>query len=146
MNVDINQFPQWLWAFLLSPAGVVIAIGILTVASLKMLVGKKHEVEYARAVLVSVHELMKGQLGDKAEAVYQAWLSGLDSISDGDFTTSEMIAAMTEFIKIALNKNNIQLTSDEESIVVQATSMMMGSVVVNDNSTKKAVTMMMVNK
>jgi len=145
MNIDINQIPQWLWAFLLSPAGVVLAVGVLSVAGLRLLAGKHQEVQYVRAILVSVHELMKGQLGDKAEAVYQAWLEGLDAIADGDFTTTEMIESLTDFIKIALGKQNITLNSSEESVVAQATSMtaeMMSAS--SSKSTKKAVAMMMV--
>lgn len=143
MNVDVNQIPQWLWAFLISPAGVVIAIGILSVAGLRILAGNHKEVEYAKAILTSVHEFMKGQLGDKAEAVFQAWLHGLDAISDGDFTTSEMIAELTTFIKIALGKQNVTLSSEEELIVVQAASMTAEMASLNNKSTKKAVAMMM---
>lgn len=143
MNIDINQIPQWLWAFLLSPAGIVIAIGVLSIAGLRLLAGKHQEVQYVKAILVSVHELMKGQLGDKAEAVYQAWLQGLEAISDGDFTTTEMIEALTSFIKIALGKQNVTLSSDEESVVVQAASMTAEVMSVSSQSTKKAVAMMM---
>lgn len=143
MNIDINQIPQWLWAFLLSPAGIVIAIGVLSIAVLRLLAGKHQEVQYVKAILISVHELMKGQLGEKAEAVYQAWLQGLEAISDGDFTTTEMIEALTSFIKIALGKQNITLDSDEESVVVQAASMTAEMMSVSSQSTKKAVAMMM---
>lgn len=143
MNIDVSQLPQWLWTFLLSPAGIVIAIGVLSVAALKFLAGKHREVEYARAILVSVHELMKGQLGPKAEAVYQAWLSGLDAISDGDFTPTEMINELVQFVKIALGKQNVTLNSDEEAVVVQAASMTAEVMSVNAKSTKKAVAMMM---
>lgn len=143
MNIDINQIPQWLWAFLLSPAGIVIAIGVLSIAGLRLLAGKHQEVQYVKAILVSVHELMKGQLGEKAEAVYQAWLQGLEAISDGDFTTTEMIEALTSFIKIALGKQNVTLSSDEESVVVQAASMTAEVMSVSSQSTKKAVAMMM---
>jgi len=143
MNIDISQIPHWLWAFLLSPAGIVVAIGVITVAGLRFLAGKQQEVEYVKAILVSVHELMKGQLGDKSEAVYQAWLSGLDAISDGDFTPTEMVAELTKFIKIALGKQNITLSGDEESVVVQAAKMIAQVVSVNTQSTKKAVAMMM---
>lgn len=143
MNIDINQIPQWLWAFLLSPAGIVIAIGVLSIAGLRFLAGKHQEVQYVKAILISVHELMKGQLGEKAEAVYQAWLQGLEAISDGDFTTTEMIEALTSFIKIALGKQNITLDSDEESVVVQAASMTAEMMSVSSQSTKKAVAMMM---
>jgi hypothetical protein len=144
MNIDINQIPQWLWAFFLSPAGVVLAVGVLSVAGLRLLAGKHQEVQYVRAILVSVHELMKGQLGDKAEAVYQAWLEGLDAIADGDFTTTEMIESLTDFIKIALGKQNITLNSSEESVVVQAANMTAEMMSVSSQSTKKAVAMMMV--
>jgi len=143
MNIDINQIPQWLWAFLLSPAGIVIAIGVLSIAGLRFLAGKHQEVQYVKAILISVHELMKGQLGEKAEAVYQAWLQGLEAISDGDFTATEMIEALTSFIKIALGKQNITLDSDEESVVVQAASMTAEMMSVSSQSTKKAVAMMM---
>jgi len=143
MNIDINQIPQWLWAFLLSPAGIVIAIGVLSIAGLRFLAGKHQEVQYVKAILISVHELMKGQLGEKAEAVYQAWLQGLEAISDGDFTATEMIEALTSFIKIALGKQNITLDSDEESVVVQSASMTAEMMSVSSQSTKKAVAMMM---
>ena len=143
MTIDINQIPQWLWTFLLSPAGIIIAIGVLSIAVLRMLAGKHEEVEYAKAILISVHELMNGQLGDKAEAVYQAWLQGLNAIADGDFTTAEMIEQLTTFIKIALGKQNIALNSDEESVVVQAASMTVEMMSVSSKSTKKAVAMMM---
>jgi hypothetical protein len=143
MNIDINQIPHWLWTFLLSPMGIIIAIGVVSVGGLKLLAGKQQEVEYVRAILISVHSLMKGQLGDKAEAVYQAWLSGLDAIADGDFTPTEMVEELTKFIKIALGKQNIVLNSDEQSVVVQAASMTAQVASVNGASTKKAVAMMM---
>jgi len=143
MNIDINNLPQWITTFLLSPAGIIIAVGVLTIVVLRFLAGKQREVEYAKAILVSVHELMKGQLGPKAEAVYQAWLEGLDAISDGDFTPEEMIAELVKFIKIALGKQNVALTSDEESVVTQAASMTAQVMTVNSASTKKAVAMMM---
>lgn len=144
MNIDVSQIPQWVMAFAVSPAGIVVAIGVLSVAAFKFLAGKKQQVAYAKAILESVHELMKGQLGDKAEAVYQAWLQGFDAIADGDFTTEEMISQLTTFVKIALGKQNITLSSDEESVVMQAFSMTSEMMSVNSKTTKKAVTMLMV--
>jgi len=143
MDIDISQIPQWLWTFLLSPAGIVIAIGVLSVGGLKLLVGKQREVEYIKAILKGVHEMLEGQLGDKAEAVYQAWLEGLEAISDGDFTPSEMINELMRFIKIALGKKNIVLSQEEESVVAQAASMTVDAMSVSAKSTKKAVAIMM---
>lgn len=143
MNIDISQIPHWLWAFIFSPSGVVIGIGLLSIIILKFLVGKQNEITYAKLVLKAVHELMKGQLGEKAEAVYQAWLSGLDAIADGNFTNEEMIAELNKFIKIALGKQQITLNKQEEAVVAQATSMTAEIVSVTSKSTKKAVSIMM---
>lgn len=143
MNIDLNNLPQWLWAFLISPMGIVLLIGIATIFLLKALVGKKKEIDYVKAVLTSVHELMAGRLGDKAEAVYQAWLAGLDAVSDGDFTSAEMMAELVRFVKIALNKQNISLNSEEEAVIVEAASLTSQVVATNTKSTKKAVSIMM---
>ena len=143
MNIDFNNIPQWLWAFLISPIGIVLLIGIATIFLLKVLVGKKKEIDYVKAVLTSVHELMAGRLGDKAEAVYQAWLAGLDAVSDGDFTSAEMMAELVRCVKIALNKQNISLNSEEEAVIVEAASLTSQVVATNTKSTKKAVSIMM---
>lgn len=132
----MNTFWVGVW-ITVSPWLVAGLIAFVSVLVLKFLSIKKVNLKYVEISLDLVKQTLKNKLGDKADAVINAWIEGLKWVEDGEFTKDEML---TEFMKVidAITGKTVVLTSEEEAIVKQVAGTTIDMLMANKEVVKSA--------
>lgn len=105
----------------LSLYGVWILIGLGTVLGLYALSKFRSAIDEVEFTLQKVKSLLREQLGDKASAVIDVWLTGLNSVKDGVFTEDEMVQ---EFIRVIKIKSSLESLSEKEDLAIEKAAQM----------------------
>lgn len=68
-----------------------------------------------------IKSYLEKNLGDKAGEIIDIWITGLESIKDGNFTEEEMIEQFMNIVRIKTNVNKLSL--EEQKVVNSAVEM-----------------------
>lgn len=126
---------------------IPLVLGILSVAAFVFLARQgKDKIYYAKQSLSIVKAFLGRRLGDKAGAVVDAWLKGIKSIEDGEFSRADGVDQFVEFVVIAAKNNGVELSVEEIAVIREAITDTLELLDVNAKPTQQAVTIMMAEK
>ena len=83
-------------------AVALVLMGVAVIIGLKYLSKNAKDARFLTVILRVAKSLLAQRLGERGTAVFDALLSGLDSIQDGDFSQEEMTEELTQFVKVAV--------------------------------------------
>ena len=107
---------------------------------------KKTDLLYAKNALVLAKLALGEKLGPKSKFVIDAWLDGIDAISDGNFTGDEALDHFVRSINAAAQTNGVVLTDEELKNIRTIASSVLGMIDLKKKPTVVAMQMMMVNE
>lgn len=106
----------------------------------------KDKIRYAKQSLSLVRAFLGRRLGDKAGAVIDAWLKGIKSIEDGEFSRTDGVDQFVEFVVIAAKNNGVQLSEEEIAVIREAITDTLELLDIKAKPTQQAVTIMMAER
>lgn len=73
----------------------------------------KSQREFIYTTLKIVQSVLSTKLGPKANGILEIWVSGLQKIQDGEFTTDDGVDQFVRYIKLAAAQKGIELSETD---------------------------------